>query len=194
MEPPAVSISNPSGTAPEAAGKAVVPDADAPATLREVFLREEAPLLRYAYGLTGRRETAEDLVQEAFLRLHRHWQEVLNPRAWLFRSVHNLAVNHLRRSNTETDLESQPESAVPAPDPGDALGRMEAIGSLRLLVAELPPEDRRLIRLKYFHHYKYQEIARKTGLSAGNVGYRLHHLLKQLADSLRRLGVESPEG
>jgi RNA polymerase sigma-70 factor (ECF subfamily) len=194
MEPPTASTRRPV----EAAAGPV--ESTAPATKAEtdifqtVFAREEAPLLRYAYGLTGQRETAEDLVQEAFLRLHTHWDEVDHPRAWLFRAVRNLALNHLRRSRSETDLDSQPEPASPEPDPGDALGRMEAVGTLQVLVAELPPQDRRLIRLKYHHHCKYEQIARQTGLSAGNVGYRLHHLLKQLADSLRRLGIESPEG
>jgi RNA polymerase sigma-70 factor (ECF subfamily) len=71
---------------------------------------------------------------------------------------------------------------------------MEAVGTLQLLVAELPPQDRQLIRLKYHHKLKYQQISQQTGLSVGNVGYRLHHLLKQLADSLRNLGIESAEG
>ena len=45
-------------------------------TFREVFEAEESPLLRFAYGFVGQRETAEDLVQDAFLKLHGHWEEV----------------------------------------------------------------------------------------------------------------------
>jgi RNA polymerase sigma-70 factor (ECF subfamily) len=194
MEPPTASTRSPAETVTGPSGSATLPNAAEPETLQAVFAREESPLLRYAFGLTGQRETAEDLVQEAFLRLHTHWDEVANPRAWLFRAVRNLALNHLRKSRAETDLDSQPEPASPAPDPECALGRMEAVGTLQLLVAELPPDDRRLIRLKYHHHFKYQQIAKHTGLSAGNVGYRLHHILRNLADSLRRLGIESPEG
>lgn len=163
-------------------------------TLREVFQTEESPLLRYAYGLTGQRESAEDLVQEAFLRLHTHWLEVSTPRAWLFRTVRNLALNHLRDSRPLADLDSQPELPAATPDPEQHLGRMEAIGTLQLLVAELPPADRDLIRLKYHRKFKYEDIARHTGQTAGNIGYRLHHLLKHLADSLRKLGIESAEG
>jgi len=165
-----------------------------PATLQEVFAREESPLLRYAFGIVGQRETAEDLVQEVFLRLHQHWDEVANPRAWLFRAVHNLAVNHLRSSRNQTTLESQPELPSTERDPDDTLGRLEAIGSLQLLIAELPLQDRQLIRLKYHRKLKYHQISQQTGLSVGNVGYRLHFLLKNLADSLRKLGIESAEG
>ena len=38
------------------------------------------------------------------------------------------------------------------------------------------------------------EISQRTGLSVGNVGYKLHHLLKSLGESLRRMGIESAEG
>ena len=51
-----------------------------------------------------------------------------------------------------------------------------------------------LIHLKYQEELQYQEIGRRTGLSAGNVGFRLHHLLKTLADGLRRVGIEGSEG
>lgn len=164
------------------------------ATLQQVFETEESPLLRYAFGLVGQRETAEDLVQEAFIRLHAHWAEVASPRAWLFRTIRNLALNHLRDHQRETSLETQQEWASNLPDPEQALGKFEALGTLQLLIAELPSADRALIRLKYHQHLKYEQISQHTGLSVGNVGYKLHHLLKNLADSLRHLGIESAEG
>lgn len=163
-------------------------------TLRQVFDAEESPLLRYAHGLVGQRETAEDLVQEAFLRLHQHWDDVANPRAWLFRSIRNLALNHLRDHQRETTLETGREWASPLPDPEQALGKQEAIGTLQLLVAELHEDDRAIIALKYHEGLKYEQISQRTGLSVGNVGYKLHHALKNLADSLRRLGIDSASG
>lgn len=163
-------------------------------SLRQVFETEESPLLRYAHGLVGQRETAEDLVQEAFLRLHENWLEVANPRAWLFRSIRNLALNHLRDHKRETPLDTDRELQSHSPDPEQCLGRQEAIGTLQLLVAELHEDDRNLISLKYNEGLKYDQISERTGLSVGNVGYKLHHALKNLADSLRRLGVESAEG
>lgn len=163
-------------------------------TLRQVFAAEESPLLRFAYGLVGQRETAEDLVQEAFLRLHEHWEEVSNPRAWLFRSIRNLALNHLRDHRRETSIETGREWESPSPDPEQALGKLEAIGTLQLLVSELHEDDRQLISLKYHEGLKYDQISQRTGLSVSNVGYKLHHSLKHLADSLRRLGVETAEG
>lgn len=71
---------------------------------------------------------------------------------------------------------------------------MEAIGMVRLLLADMPIEDRELIRMKYHEGLKYGEISARTGLGVGNVGYKLHHLLKGLADTLRHAGIEGSLG
>jgi len=163
-------------------------------TLRQVFETEESPLLRFAFGLVGRREVAEDLVQDAFLKLHAHWDDVNNPRAWLFKTVRNLALNHLRDHKRETHIDDSDDFKSQSPEPDQTLGRLEAIGTLQLLVAELEPADRQLITLKYHENLKYDQISQRTGLSVGNVGYKLHHALKSLADSLRHLGIESADG
>ena len=162
-------------------------------TLRQIFEAEEAPLLRFACGMLRQRETAEDIVQEAFLKLHGHWDEVHNARAWLYRTVRNLALNHLRDHKRETLTDEPPEWDAAAGN-GNPMERLEAAGAVRLLLAELDDADRRLIQLKYHQDLKYEQISRETGLSVGNVGYKLHHLLKGLADGLRRMGIESAEG
>lgn len=163
-------------------------------TFAEVFEAEESPLLRFACGLVGQRQTAEDLVQDAFLKLHKHWEEVSQPRAWLFQCVRNLALNHIRDHRRETELDPDKDTRSESAGPEQLLGRLEAVGTLQWLVAEMDPEDRELIALKYGEDLKYQQISQRTGLSVGNVGYKLHHLLRDMADSLRSLGIESPLG
>lgn len=174
-------------------------------SLEAVFEAEETPLLRYAFGLVGRREIAEELIQDAFLRLHQHWEDVLQPRAWLFRCVRNRAYNHIRDHKRETltdpatpdtyatsDLDPGQDMGREAPD--DVLGKMEAAGLVHMLMDELDERDQLLIQLKYFEGLKYTQISQRTEMSVGNVGYRLHHILKSLADSLRRAGVEGAKG
>ena len=159
-----------------------------------LFESEESGLLRVAIGLVGQRMVAEELVQETFLRFHQVAEEVENPRGWLYRSLRNLALNHIRDRPRESALDEEKAPPHDATLPSESLGRDEAVGLVRLLLAEMPPEDRDLIRLKYLEGLKYQEISRRTGLSVGNVGYRLHHLLKGLADRLRRAGIEGSQG
>jgi RNA polymerase sigma-70 factor (ECF subfamily) len=162
-------------------------------TLAALFESEESALLGFAVGLVRQRWVAEELVQDAFLRLHEVWGQVENPRGWLYRSVRNLALNHLRDHRHETVLEEAREPASES-QPDEDLGRMEAIGMVRLLLADMPPEDRDLIRMKYHEDLKYGQISERTGLGVGNVGYKLHHLLKGLADALRHAGIEGSRG
>ena len=159
-----------------------------------LFESEESGLLRYALGLVRQRAVAEELVQEVFLRFHPIADEIENPRGWLYRSLRNLALNHLRDRPRESALEEEKAPPHEARLPNEALSHDEAVGHVRLLLAEMAPEDRTLLQLKYQEGLKYQEISRRTGLSVGNVGYRLHHLLKGLAETLRRAGIEGSEG
>ena len=162
-------------------------------TLMALFESEESALLAFAIGLVKRRPVAEELVQDAFLRLHEVWGQIDNPRAWLYRSVRNMGLNHLRDHRRETVLEEAADTASDS-RPDDELGRMEAIGMVRLFLAEMPPEDQALIRMKYHDDLKYGQISERTGMGVGNVGYKLHHLLKGLADALRHAGIEGSRG
>src|SRR6185295_10815019 len=67
-------------------------------TIEELFTALESPLLSYALRLVGQLSVAEDLVQEAFMKLHGQFAEVREPKRWLYRTVHNLALNHRRDS------------------------------------------------------------------------------------------------
>ena len=163
-------------------------------SIRDIFDSEESALLRFAYGICGQRETAEDIVQEAFLRLHEHWDEVQNPLAWLYRSIRNLALNHIRDHRKESPMQDGEEWQSESPMASEVLGKMEAVGVLRMLMADMHDEDRNIIDLKYQRQMSYEDISKRTGLTVSNVGYKLHHLLKNLADSLRRMGVEGAEG
>lgn len=161
-------------------------------SVRILFDREESNLLRYAYALTGRRVVAEEIVQEVFLQLHARQAEIDSPTAWLFRSVRNRAFNHLRKSKREIlqrddDMESTQIGSVEE-GPANALARLESTAELRQRLDELCPQDLQLVKLKYFEGLKYREISAQTGLSISNVGYRLHHILKQLA-----IALEPPE-
>ena len=166
-------------------------------TLEELFDGEESPLLGFAYRFVRRREIAEDLVQEAFCRLHQHWATVENPRAWTYRAVRNLCLSWIRDHRRETDLKDDQHNTTPDqknPTPDQQASQLEATGMVRAFLAELEPLDRELINLKYTQDKSYAEIAKQTELSVSNVGYKLHHLLRNLASSLRQAGITDSKG
>lgn len=162
-------------------------------TLRSLFESEETPLLRYAFSLVRRRAVAEEIVQEVFLQLHVKWDEVESPRAWLYRSVRNRVFNYMRDNRREMVDMSAPMVAGLSNDtdtPFGALSKLEAIQVLHETIDSLEESDRELVQLKFFDGLKYREISERTGLSVGNVGYRLHHILKELAGKLHPLGID----
>ena len=162
-------------------------------TLQMLFEEEETPLLRYAFSLVRRRAVAEEIVQEVFLQLHVKWNDVDSPRAWLYRSVRNKVFNYRRDKRRESEYMAAPAVEVLSskPDtPYGVLSKLEAIQVLHETIDSLHESDRELVQLKFFDGLKYREISERTGLSVGNVGYRLHHILKELAGKLHPLGID----
>ena len=176
-------------------------------TIEELFAALESPLLGYARRLTGSFAAAEDIVQDAFMKLHAQFNDVREPRPWLYRTVHNRALNYRRDlakvvalntgphpasgSTTAEDAPTIPETADPQPLPDEEIARWEGIGLVRLSVETLDQRSRELIRLKFTEGLSYREIAARTGLKPGHIGYLLHHALKVVADELARNGVKS---
>ena len=166
-------------------------------TIEGLFTTLESPLLSYALRLAGDAGAAEDIVQEAFMRLHAQFDEVREPRRWLYRTVHNLALNHRRQAGKIVALSPPGDDGSPAADdtadpkplPDEQIARMESIGLVRLSLETLDDRSRELIRLKFNEDLSYKEISARTGLKIGHVGYLLHHALKTVADELARNGV-----
>src|SRR5438309_11913574 len=166
-------------------------------TVEELFAALESPLLNYACRLVGELSVAEDMVQEAFMKLHAHFEQVREPRRWLYRTVHNQALNHRRQADkviplnppAEEDARPAAETTDPQPLPDEQIARWEGIGLVRLSLETLDERSRELIRLKFNEDLSYKEISERTGLSVGHVGYLLHHALKEVGEELAKNGV-----
>lgn len=164
-----------------------------PGTIESLYAAQESALLIYALRLVRHDETAQDIVQEAFMKLHRDFESVKQPQAWLYRTVHNLSLNHLRNGRkivplmTDKGPQNEPPDTQPVPD--EYLERMEAIGQTRLCLEELDARSRELVRLKFEEGLSYKEISERTQVSISNVGFLLHHALKDLSASLKKAGV-----
>jgi RNA polymerase sigma-70 factor (ECF subfamily) len=150
-----------------------------------------APLVRYASGFTdGDVDEAEDLVQQAFVKLweQRGQLEVQHSlKAYLYRMVHNLALNRLRSARSgqryaEHQLR-QMEHAHVEPPSGDELPQR-----LQKALDLLPPQCRAIFELSRFEELKYREIAEQLGISIKTVetqmGRALKTLRRELADCL----------
>ena len=168
-------------------------------SIEEAFLALEAPLLAYALRLLREPAMAQDVVQESFVRLHAEFASVRDPRRWLFRTVHNLALNQLRRDRKVIPLNpvaddsgaAEIDLTDPLPLPDEQLARWESMGLVRLSLGALDERSRELIRLKFHDDLSYKEMSARTGLAVGHVGYLLHHALKTIEAELAKSGVIS---
>jgi RNA polymerase sigma-70 factor (ECF subfamily) len=89
--------------------------------IHDIYAKEAPSMLRYAFAVAGTREAAQDAVQEAFLRFFVVWsagQEIRCPKAWLFRVLHNHALDQKRAgSRHEIGLDSLRNTPGPGHDP-----------------------------------------------------------------------------
>jgi RNA polymerase sigma factor (sigma-70 family) len=190
-EPPPPELPRP----PERAAAVDVPAA---------VVRYQSALLRYVGNLLGGDgEQAQDVVQEVFLRLHRHVcahgpESVANPQSWLFRVAHNLVMDHGRQRQREDRLQAavvangrgREESAAAADENGlDDLEQREACTRAMAELSRLPEDLKSVLLLKIVQGLTLREVAEVTGLTVGNAGYRLNQGLRELSRRLKEQGV-----
>jgi RNA polymerase sigma-70 factor (ECF subfamily) len=159
----------------------------------EAFVsRHEGALLAFAAGYLRCEATAQDVVQEVFLRVARSPGRVLNceaagERNWLFKIVRDLSVDCLRRQAVERkaakELAAAPPATAPAPD--ILAEGAEHLAAVRAAIDRLKPRLRELLLLKISEGKSYREIAAITGLSVTNVGFLLHQALVALEAELK---------
>ncbi len=149
----------------------------------------EAPLLRYASGLLRDPHAAQDVVQNAFLKLFRQWTPGKQPseslRPWLYRVTHNEAVDYLRRQKRLAFLHWK-HAQEPAPPPPEPDNRIEQVLTA---VKKLEAHEQQVVLLRLQEGLSYEEIARITGRTTGNVGCILHHAVKKLSRLVQREAV-----
>jgi RNA polymerase sigma-70 factor (ECF subfamily) len=146
----------------------------------EALERHERPLIRYATCLLGDVESARDVVQETFLRLcredRRRVEGHLAP--WLFTVCRNLALNARKKAVRMASLD--PHQFAVASDLDECHDVQKAVGRIRKAIAELPPNQREVVHLKFECDLSYKEISQVTSLSVSNVGFLLHTAVRAI--------------
>ncbi len=132
-------------------------------------------MVRLAYLLTGSLETAQDLVQDAFVRTHRRWEHVASPSAYVRRAVVNASSSHLRRRRRERRV-----AGTIRLDQAAALGADELFDALRVL----PARQRAALVLRFYEDQSEAAIAATLGCRPGTVASLIHRGLEGLKKEL----------
>jgi RNA polymerase sigma factor (sigma-70 family) len=156
----------------------------------EDLFREHYQLIyRTAYGITGRSEDAEDVLQTVFLKLLRRktapdFQS--NPKGYLYRAAVNLSLDALERRRRVVSTEETDRA-----EPSDSTADSEPYGITRKrlteALAQLRPRAVEILILRYEHDYSDAEIAKMLGTSRGVIAVSLYRSRARLKKILRTL-------
>lgn len=158
-------------------------------TQLEALYRELGPaLLAYFRRQRSLAGSAEDLLQDTFVRAFRAWDRLdhaVSPRAYLFGIARHVSLDALRARRPTDELQEETMAATVA-EPEDP--RLEP---MRTAIATLGETHREALLLKLQHELSYEEIAQVLDIPVGTVRSRLHHAVSQLRDILN---PPSPKG
>lgn len=166
---------------------------------RALFDRHHRRAFSIAMGVVKRKSDALDIVQEGFIRVHKHlgtFQGTSSFSTWLYRIIMNLAIDHHRRSRR---AQSVPLDAVRDDglagaallphradgDPGRSVFRKELVREIQAALDALPEHHRKVILLREVEGLSYEEIASVLEVPKGTVMSRLFHARKKLQLALR---------
>lgn len=154
-----------------------------------LFEMEYGPLVGLAYTLTGRRDVAEDLVQEAMLRAYRSWGRISGydrPGAWVRRAVLNLAASRWRRQRT---MARSLLRTTRTPDVDEPSADAQAVWES---VRALPRRQAEVIALYYGCDLSVDEIAETLDCAPGTVRTHLVRARVALREPLADVTGEGP--
>ena len=155
-----------------------------PQAFEELVEETHRRVFTLAYRLVGDRHEAEDVAQDAYLKVFRSIRGFRGEASfdtWLYRIVSNTAITHLRRRGRFGDLAKEADEIVQLPEPGAAADPVDRDEVHRALAA-LPAAQRSVLMLKDVYGFSCAEIGEQMGLSEGAVKVRLHRARKRLKD------------
>src|SRR6478735_11759057 len=194
MSAPSLETSTATGTGPQGTTTSVVVDLD---VALEVFLAERTRLFRIAYRVVGDVSSAEDVVQEAWMRWQRTDRRVIkNPAAFLTTATTHLAINVIQsaRHRHETYTESPlAELTDPDQDPTAHAEQTCAVEeTLLLLMARLSPAELAAYLLRKGFEYPYAAIATLLGTTGANARQLVRRAqLRIEGDSVRGVDADA---
>ncbi len=174
------------------------------AAFRQLVERHQRRAFAIALSLVRHEQDARDIVQDAFLRVHKSlpsFQGTSSFFTWLYRIVTNLAIDLVRRPGRNTDeLEEdrhrssspggadQPDplwvSRIDGADPVDVLRRKELAARMRIAIDALPSYHKAVILMREIEGLSYEEMAEAMQVSKGTIMSRLFHARQKLQKAL----------
>lgn len=168
------------------------------AAFEAVYQRHSTAAFSLAYRITGNRNAAEDVMQEAFLSLWRSGARYDRARGsvrtWVLGIVHNRAIDGLRRATVHDKRRAADETAAERLEAGERTeveaARNDEAREIRDAIGTLPDDQSKVIELAYFGGFTHSEISSMLGMPLGTVKGRMRLGLEKLRGRLDNLAPE----
>ena len=158
------------------------------AALRVIYDSECPAMIGVAVRIVKRRELAEEVVQEAYVKIwrnaHRYDPELGPPKAWLYAIVRNQALNVLRSGRREDLVDEVPEDSGSAVEAYAATERLPDSNALRRCLEGLDPRRRTSLLMAYVDGFSHGEIAGRLAVPLGTVKAWIRRSLVSLKECM----------
>ena len=159
-------------------------------TFKTTVLPLREKLLQLAFRLAGEKAEAEDIVQDAFLKLW-HMREKLDGyesvEALAVQMTKHLAIDRMRTRHEGVSLQESFFEAGRTEDPAEELENRDAAGLIRRIIGTLPSVQQTIIRMKDIECYEVAEIAEITGSQIEAVRMNLSRARKKVRDEFLKI-------
>lgn len=169
---------------------------------RELFDRYHRRAFAVAIGVVKNKQDALDVVQEAFIKVHKHienFQGTSSFYTWLYRIVMNLSIDHVRRNKKGRDLDYDDKvrrdeedvagdgailPSILGANPRRSVLRKELSEAIQSALDELPEYHRAVILLREIEGMSYEEMSKVLSVPKGTIMSRLFHARRKMQESL----------
>jgi len=166
--------------------------------IESLISAHQVSLYHFLLRLTGRPEYAEDIAQEAFVRVLKNlsrFDETFRFSTWLFTIARRLWINDYQKCKPTYDSDVVgglcQEHVVPEDLLIDQDQRIERSGAIDAALETLSPSQQEIVLLFYARGLSIQEIALRQGLPLGTVKSHLHRARARMAEALQGVGIQS---
>lgn len=164
------------------------------ASLKRFFLRHQTRIFRFIQRIVRNEAVAEELTNEVFLHVWLHagsYEGRSSVTTWLLTLAHNRAVSSLRKRRDEVLDEDEARHIPDGADNAEVLVQKANKGKLlRRCLDALPPDQREIMDLVYYHERSIAEVSATLGMPEGTVKTKMFNARKRLSELLKEAGVD----
>jgi len=168
--------------------------------LETLINRYKNRVYSFIYNKTGNRDITEDIFQDTFIKVIQtlkkgQYREEGKFLPWVLRIAHNLVIDHFRRTNKTTMVDSTAEFDIFDFLADESLSveyqivKEQVLDNIRKLVVELPDDQKEVLLMRIYRDMSFKEIAEETGVSINTALGRMRYALLNMRKLIEKHNI-----